>query len=141
MDISKTTTSVDTDKQARMKKMLEPNDISKVTPTTEISVIKDHNIRNTGPLQETPAPTFTLTGLYPSDKPQPQQPTPQQPTPQQPTPQQPIVDVGTNDIDETSSLANFFNDVKQIVEDKGIKVETKPGSNMTLFEDASEVEK
>ena len=45
-----------------------------------------------------------------------------------------------NDIDETSTLVNFFNDMKQIVEDKGIKVETNQNNNFTLFEDASVVE-
>jgi len=45
------------------------------------------------------------------------------------------------DIDETSSLANFFDDVKKIVEDKGIKIETNNDKMFTLFEDANEVEK
>ena len=39
-----------------------------------------------------------------------------------------------NDIDDTSSLANFFNDVKDIVESKGIKVEKS--NNFVLFDDA-----
>jgi len=46
-----------------------------------------------------------------------------------------------DDIDETSSLANFFDDMKQIVEDKGIKVEKNENKMFTLFEDANEVEK
>jgi hypothetical protein len=46
-----------------------------------------------------------------------------------------------DDIDETSSLANFFDDMKQIVEDKGIKVEKNNDKMFTLFEDANEVEK
>ena len=46
-----------------------------------------------------------------------------------------------DDIDETSSLANFFDDMKKIVEEKGIKVETNQEKTFTLFEDASEVEK
>ena len=45
------------------------------------------------------------------------------------------------DIDETSSLANFFDDMKKIVEDKGIKIETNNDKMFTLFEDANEVEK
>jgi hypothetical protein len=45
------------------------------------------------------------------------------------------------DIDETSSLANFFDDMKKIVEEKGIKVETNNDKSYSLFEDASEVEK
>ena len=46
-----------------------------------------------------------------------------------------------DDIDETSSLAHFFNDMKQIVEDKGIKIEVNKENNYSLFEDAGEVEK
>ena len=46
-----------------------------------------------------------------------------------------------DDIDETSSLANFFEDVKQIAENKGIKIETNTENNYSLFEDANEVEK
>ena len=46
-----------------------------------------------------------------------------------------------DDIDETSSLAHFFNDMKQIVEDKGIKIEINKENNYSLFEDADEVEK
>ena len=38
---------------------------------------------------------------------------------------------------KTSSLANFFNDMKDIVEKKGIKVEQN-SKNYVLFEDASE---
>ena len=43
-----------------------------------------------------------------------------------------------NDLEETSTLVNFFQDIKQIVEDKGIKVEENK-DNFTLFDDASEV--
>lgn len=39
-----------------------------------------------------------------------------------------------NDIDETSSLANFFSDIKNIAEEKGIKVEKS--NNFVLFDDA-----
>ena len=46
-----------------------------------------------------------------------------------------------DDIDETSSLANFFDDVKKIVEEKGLKIETNNDKMFTLFEDANEVEK
>ena len=45
------------------------------------------------------------------------------------------------DLDETSSLANFFQDMKQIAEDKGIKVESNNNNMFTLFEDANETEK
>ena len=58
------------------------------------------------------------------------------------SPRKDIVTVkNEDDIDETSSLAHFFNDMKQIVEDKGIKIETNKDNNFTLFEDAPEVEK
>ena len=46
-----------------------------------------------------------------------------------------------DDIDETSSLAHFFDDMKTIVEEKGIKVERTDDKTFSLFEDASEVEK
>lgn len=52
-------------------------------------------------------------------------------------PSKEVIQIGSEDIDETSSLANFFNDMKQVVEDKGIKVEES--KNFSLFEDASEI--
>ena len=52
-----------------------------------------------------------------------------------------IIVKNEDDIDETSSLAHFFNDMKQIVEDKGIKIEINKENNYSLFEDAGEVEK
>ena len=65
------------------------------------------------------------------------------PTIQEPkSPRKEMVSVkNEDDIDETSSLANFFDDMKQIVEDKGIKVEKNNDKMFTLFEDANEVEK
>ena len=43
-----------------------------------------------------------------------------------------------NDLDETSTLVNFFEDIKQIAIDKGITVnENKDSYN--LFDDANEV--
>ena len=44
-----------------------------------------------------------------------------------------------NDIDDTSTLVNFFQDIKKIAEDKGIQIEKNP-NNFTLFDDASEIE-
>jgi hypothetical protein len=63
--------------------------------------------------------------------------------PQEPkSPRKEMVSVkNEDDIDETSSLAHFFDDMKKIVEDKGIKVETNNDKMFTLFEDANEVEK
>ena len=52
-----------------------------------------------------------------------------------------VAEIKTDEINDTDSLAGFLNDVKQIVEDKGIKVETGDQGMFTLFEDASEVEK
>tara|TARA_B110000971_G_scaffold216980_2_gene252928 strand:+ start:41 stop:370 length:330 start_codon:yes stop_codon:yes gene_type:complete len=57
------------------------------------------------------------------------------------SPRRDVANVATEDIDDTSSLANFFNDMKQIVEDKGIKIESNKDNAYSLFEDASEVEK
>ena len=101
---------------------------------------------------ECSSPSIPVEASILRQEPQPQpQPEPQpqpQPEPQphpQPEPQPtsaPLVEIsGDNPLDETSSLANFFNDMKQIVEDKGIKVETNPNSTITLFDDASVVEK
>ena len=42
------------------------------------------------------------------------------------------------EIDETSSLANFFQDMQQIVDDKEIKINPPNNSDFTLFEDALE---
>ena len=65
------------------------------------------------------------------------------PTTQEPkSPRKEMVAVkNEDDIDETSSLAHFFDDMKKIVEDKGIKIETNNDKMFTLFEDANEVEK
>ena len=56
------------------------------------------------------------------------------------SPRKEIVEINNdNDIDETSSLANFFNDIKDIAENKGIKVE-ETENKYSLFEDASIIE-
>ena len=52
-----------------------------------------------------------------------------------------VVVKNEDDIDETSSLAHFFQDMKQIVEKKGIQVETNTDNSFSLFEDAITVEK
>ena len=52
-----------------------------------------------------------------------------------------VVVTNDDDIDDTSSLANFFVDMKKIVEDKGIIVENNNDKSFSLFEDASEVDK
>jgi len=57
------------------------------------------------------------------------------------SPRKEMVSVNGDDIDETSSLAHFFDDMKRIVEEKGIKIETNNDKMFTLFEDANEVEK
>ena len=57
------------------------------------------------------------------------------------SPRKEIVEINNDDdIDETSSLANFFNDIKDIAENKGIKVE-ETDNKYSLFEDASVIEK
>jgi len=136
-------------------------------PSEEISVVKSDEIASSliNPLTEPapePAPqsTFSFDNLYPNMNNNSQTETinndpivkpleiieenkatvdiPQEPK----SPRKEMVVVkNEDDIDETSSLANFFDDMKKIVEDKGIKVETNNDKMFTLFEDANEVEK
>ena len=61
--------------------------------------------------------------------------------PKSPRKEQVTVDNKENDIDETSSLAHFFQDMKDIAVKKGIPIETNAEKKFTLFEDAPEVEK
>jgi len=61
--------------------------------------------------------------------------------PKSPRKEQVAVDNKENDIDETSSLAHFFQDMKDIAVKKGIPIETNAEKKFTLFEDAPEVEK
>ena len=96
-------------------------------------------------------PRFTLNSLYPTmnnevvtDKTSGSLPREEKPvaTDEIKSPRKEMVSVqNEDDIDETSSLANFFDDMKQIVEDKGIVVEKNENKMFTLFEDANEVEK
>ena len=79
----------------------------------------------------------------PQTAPQPQpEPEPEPAVPQEPkSPRKEVAEIRKEEISDTDSLAGFLNDVKQIVEDKGIKVDTSNANMFTLFEDASEVEK
>ena len=61
--------------------------------------------------------------------------------PKSPRKEKVAVDNKENDIDETSSLAHFFQDMKDIAVKKGIPIETNAEKKFTLFEDAPEVEK
>jgi len=126
----------------RMQKMLVTEEKPKIK---EVNVIKDHNIKTKTddivPDQpKPPQPSFSLSGMYKRSEQKPQELSP--PLSEPKSPRKEIAEV-TSDLDETSSLANFFNDVKQIVEDKGIKVNTQKNGqgNFTLFEDANEVDK
>ena len=74
-------------------------------------------------------PNVTQTGGTTSQSPE---------EPKSPRKEQVSVD---NDIDETSSLANFFQDMKDIAVKKGIQIEPNKENKFTLFEDAPEVEK
>ena len=91
-------------------------------PELDISVKRVENDQPEAPAPETPAPE-----------------TPAQEAPKSPRKDMVVIH-GDNDIDDTSSMANFFNDIKSIAENKGIKVETNKDNNFTLFEDANEVE-
>lgn len=132
-------------------------------PVEEISVVKSDEIVSSliNPLPEpAPQPTFSFDNLYPNMNNNSQTETinndpivkpleiieenkPTVDIPQEPkSPRKEMVAVkNEDDIDETSSLANFFDDMKKIVEDKGIKVDTNNDKMFTLFEDANEVEK
>ena len=132
-------------------------------PVEEISVVKSDEIASSliNPLPEpAPQPSFSFDNLYPNMNNNSQTETinndpivkpleiieenkPTVDIPQEPkSPRKEMVAVkNEDDIDETSSLANFFDDMKKIVEDKGIKVDTNNDKMFTLFEDANEVEK
>jgi len=138
-------------------------------PVEEISVVKSDVIAKpiSQPEKETPPkPAFSFDNLYPNMNNNSSTNNTSEPTksvndpivkpleiieenkpnidiPQEPkSPRKEMVAVkNEDDIDETSSLANFFDDMKKIVEDKGIKVDTNNDKMFTLFEDANEVEK
>ena len=131
----------------------------------DITVVKQGMAPAPAPAPKVPTtPSFSLTNLYPNmnqsspapepaiqSQPSPQpspQPVPQpEPEPAPVVPQEPksprkeVAEIRKEEISDTDSLAGFLNDVKQIVEDKGIKVDTSNANMFTLFEDASEVEK
>lgn len=140
-------------------------------PTEEVSVVKSDVIAtpiiNPTPQPEpAPQPAFSFDNLYPNmnnnsstnNASEPTKPVndpivkPLQiieenksinnPIQEPKSPRKEMVAVkNEDDIDETSSLAHFFDDMKKIVEDKGIKIETNNDKIFTLFEDANEVEK
>ena len=56
------------------------------------------------------------------------------------SPRKEVAEIQKDEFNDTDSLAGFLNDVKQIVEDKGVKVDTSNSGMFTLFEDASEIE-
>jgi len=112
------------------------------TPATQTSAFSFNNLyqnnNNTSvvPVQTNhqSSPIVTPLQIMPEDKPilinEPKSPRKEM-----------VIVKNEDDIDETSSLAHFFDDMKKIVEEKGIKVETNSEKTFTLFEDASEVEK
>ena len=150
------------DKEDRMKKLLT-NMEQKYNKNEEVNVIKDANIREKKIELIDPkldkkkdVPNYSFTNLYPTMKNNENIPVINENIPvinenipviKENIPvindvKKEIVTItNDNDIDETSTLVNFFNDMKQIAEDKGIKVDTSENKNFTLFEDASEVEK
>ena len=162
--IKSTDTGVSAEKTQQMKKLLTM--ASDVKGKPDISVVKQPNIQPTPPEPEpAPTPSFSLSNLYPnmsSSTPEPAPaPTPApepkitsldtgakgteakpEPRPSEPkSPRVEVAEIKSEEINDTDSLAGFLNDVKQIVEDKGIKVDTSNKGMFTLFEDASEVEK
>jgi hypothetical protein len=160
--IQSTDTGVPSEKTQQMKKLLTM--ASDVKGKPDISVVKQPTIQPAISPPPAPTPSFSLSNLYPnmsSSKPEPAPapaPTPDavtetkplvpateaKPEPPPPEPKSPRVEVAeikSEEINDTDSLAGFLNDVKQIVEDKGIKVDTSNNGMFTLFEDAYEVEK
>ena len=145
-----TGTYTDTLKLQRMQDALTTGDPTKGNTfgkSTDIHVIKDQNIKSKP--NDIKIPSYSLSNLYPNlyHTPEPKAPEPKAPEPKAPenhyvpvSPRKDVASIQSNELDETSSLANFFNDVKQIVEDKGIKVDTTTSSDFTLFEDASEMD-
>ena len=136
----------------------------------EVNVIKSNEIAVSEPSKPEPikVPSFTLNSLYPNMNTESktsslvnnQVPKPElsnnpvtEPlqiikenkpivTEEPKSPRKEMVVVkNEDDIDETSSLAHFFQDMKQIVEKKGIQVETNTDNSFSLFEDAITVEK
>ena len=161
----------DEDKLKRfMTNMQTPNEEVSVVKSDEIATPITNPLPEPAP-EPAPQPTFSFDNLYPnmnnnsSTNTLPTEPTKSVDDPivkpleiieenkslndstvnilQEPkSPRKEMVSVkNEDDIDETSSLANFFDDMKKIVEDKGIKVETNNDKMFTLFEDANEVEK
>ena len=107
-----------------------------VKPTPELSVKPTPELSVKPPPELSVKPTPEPLKIISEDKPIENQ------LEEPKSPRKDIVTVkNEDDIDETSSLAHFFNDMKQIVEDKGIKIETNKDNNFTLFEDAPSIEK
>jgi hypothetical protein len=166
VDINKPDESeVDPERLKRLMTNMEVREEVNVIKSDEVATFENQNTHKQGsppepqqdPEPEIPSqPRFTLNSLYPtmnneelpkvevitdetSDSPPKEE---RATTDEIKSPRKEMVSVqNEDDIDETSSLANFFDDMKQIVEDKGIKVEKNENKMFTLFEDANEVEK
>ena len=165
--IKSTDTGVSAERTQQMKKLLTM--ASDVKGKPDISVVKKPNIQPATPTPEpapAPTPSFSLSNLYPNMGASKPAPAPIDPTPapepkitpldtgakgteakpetrpsEPKSPRVEVAEIKSEEINDTDSLAGFLNDVKQIVEDKGIKVDTSNKGMFTLFEDASEVEK
>ena len=152
---------VDQDRLKRLMTNMEVKEEVNVIKSDDISKpITDVSIPVPRPIKEPINPSFALNSLYPNmntnrttnndgkviltnDIVKPLQIIKEdKPTLSEPkSPRKDMVIVkNEDDIDETSSLANFFDDMKKIVEEKGIKVETNIDKSYSLFEDAAIVE-
>jgi hypothetical protein len=170
VDINSSPVEQGSEDKERLKRLMTNMEVKEEINVVKSNEIATTPIPQPEPEPQT-QPTFSLNSLYPNmnnttshDNPkvdivlndtqiQPLQLTKEDkpitdnntliPTIQEPkSPRKEMVAVkNEDDIDETSSLANFFDDMKQIVEDKGIKVEKNNDKMFTLFEDANEVEK
>ena len=120
------------------------NNTSSTSPKVEISTPEEKDKSSLQPtVQPTIQPTAQPLQIIKEDKPVTDNTNLTDNKTQEPkSPRKEMVAVkNEDDIDETSSLANFFDDMKKIVEDKGIKVEKNDDKMFTLFEDANEIEK
>jgi hypothetical protein len=167
---SNPTTNEDPERLKRLMTNMEVKEEVNVVKSDEIANISQSQPEPEPQHQPQPQPSFSLNSLYPNmnntsnvqdnpdiipkveitpplqiikeDKPVTNTTLNDNLTQEPKSPRKEMVTVkNEDDIDETSSLANFFDDMKKIVEDKGIVIEKNNDKMFTLFEDANEVEK
>ena len=139
--------NINTETDNVVTKLEEPKIDNPVTDNPIIETPIQISNEKTNELSNSTESSFKLDSIFgmgsKPEEPKAEEPKVEEPKVEEPKVEEPkkepkeIINIDSNDIDETSSLANFFNDMKKVVEDKGINVENS--NNFTLFEDASEV--